>query len=192
MLSQLLILVVTLATDGFFLLAQANRPGAPKGPPGDGCAESGTAMALSLCGCFACQMIIFLPIIAGMWKSFAKAGQPGYASIIPFYNYMVFAKIAGKEDNRWLFYLIPVAQYYFLIVDLIDFCKAFGKETGFAIGVMLLPMIFWPILGFGSAEYQGVPSPSARRRARRFEEEEEEEEERPRRPRRRREDEEDY
>lgn len=179
MLTQLLIV----------LLAQANRPGAPKGPSGDGCAESGTVLGI-ICGCFACQMLMFLPIIAGAWKSFTKAGQPGYASIIPFYNYMVFAKIAGKEDNRWLFYLIPVAQYYFLIVDLIDFCKAFGKETGFAIGMLLLPMIFWPILGFGSAKYQGAPTPQARRRVRRYEEEEEEEE-RPRRPRRRREADED-
>jgi hypothetical protein len=31
--------------------------------------------------------------------------------------------------------------------------KAFGKNAGFTVGLVLLPFIFWPILAFGKATY---------------------------------------
>ena len=37
----------------------------------------------------------------------------------------------------------------------VDLAKSFGKGVGFGIGLILLPIIFFPILGFGSATYQG-------------------------------------
>jgi hypothetical protein len=168
------------------LLAQA-RPAAPKSSDG---AEF-LAIFFSCC-CPALVMLVFMaPMYAGMWKAFAKAGQPGWAAIVPIYQIYVLCKIAGKEDFRFLLWMIPMAGIIFAIIDTIDFCKAYGKEAGFAIGMLILPYVFWPILGFGSAEYVGVPSSSsARRRSRRYEEEEEyEDEPRPRR-RRREEDEE--
>jgi len=33
--------------------------------------------------------------------------------------------------------------------------KSFGKDEGFTVGLVLLGIIFWPILGFGPAIYQG-------------------------------------
>ena len=51
--------------------------------------------------------------------------------------------------------LIPFVKFIIAIILLIDLAKSFGKGVGFGIGLLLLPFIFFPILGFGSAKYQG-------------------------------------
>jgi hypothetical protein len=33
--------------------------------------------------------------------------------------------------------------------------KSFGKDEGFTVGLVLLGIVFFPILGFGSAQYLG-------------------------------------
>ena len=95
--------------------------------------------------------IIF--IIASIWKTFEKAGQPGWASIIPFYNYYIMGKI-GDVKNWWLIF-IPIVNIYIVFVIMIAIAKSFGKETGFGIGLIFLGFIFWPILAFGGARYIG-------------------------------------
>jgi hypothetical protein len=39
------------------------------------------------------------------------------------------------------------------ILDLIRLSKVFGKDGGFAVGLILLGAVFLPILAFGDAEY---------------------------------------
>ncbi len=51
--------------------------------------------------------------------------------------------------------LIPFVNFIILIILIIDLAKSFGKGVGFGIGLLLLAVIFFPILGFGSAQYQG-------------------------------------
>ena len=51
--------------------------------------------------------------------------------------------------------LIPFVNFMVLIILIIDLAKSFGKGVGFGIGLLLLAVIFFPILGFGSAQYQG-------------------------------------
>ena len=51
--------------------------------------------------------------------------------------------------------LIPLVNFIILIILIIDLAKSFGKGVGFGIGLLLLPFIFFPILGFGSVQYQG-------------------------------------
>ncbi|PSO45857.1 MAG: hypothetical protein BRC25_00515 [Parcubacteria group bacterium SW_6_46_9] len=41
------------------------------------------------------------------------------------------------------------------VVMLYDVARSFGKGMGFTFGLMVLPFVFWPILGFGDAEYRG-------------------------------------
>jgi hypothetical protein len=43
------------------------------------------------------------------------------------------------------------------IIIALDFAKVFGKGSGFGIGLIFLPIIFYPILAFGDAKYQGAP-----------------------------------
>lgn len=98
-------------------------------------------------------LIIF--VIVGMWKAFEKAGKPGWAAIVPIYNLWVMAEIGGKEGWFGLLVLIPFIGLIFAIIILIGVAKAFGKGTGFALGLIFLGFIFWPILGYGDARYLG-------------------------------------
>lgn len=98
-------------------------------------------------------IIIFM--IASMWKIFTKAGKPGWAVLIPIYSTIVMLEIVGKPW-WWLFLmLIPIVNFVFLIWMINLLSKSFGKDAGFTIGLLLLPVIFIPILGFGSAKYVG-------------------------------------
>jgi hypothetical protein len=101
-------------------------------------------------------------VIAGMWKTFAKAGQPGWAILIPIYNAYVLCKIAQRPGWWVLLMLVPVVNIVVSIIIAIDVAKCFGKGTGFGLGLAFLGAIFYPILGFGDATYgPSAPPPSA-------------------------------
>ena len=100
-------------------------------------------------------LAIGVVMIIAMWKLFAKAGKPGWASLIPFYNIWVMLEIVGRPGWWILLMLIPGVNLVIGIIVMIDLAKSFGKETGFAIGLILLPFIFMLILAFGKAQYQG-------------------------------------
>jgi len=97
--------------------------------------------------------VIFL--IAAMWKVFEKAGQPGWAAIIPIYNIYIMTKIAGKPGWWVLMFFVPIFNLVFAIWLYNMISKSFGKEESFTAGLVLLGIVFWPILGFGSAKYLG-------------------------------------
>jgi Family of unknown function (DUF5684) len=100
-----------------------------------------------------CEIAVTVLIVASTWKIFSKAGQPGWAAIIPIYNFIVWCKIVGRP--AWWVLLLLICFPIFYIILCIDLAKSFGKGVGFAVGLILLSVIFFPILGFGSATYQG-------------------------------------
>src|SRR6188472_1691151 len=87
--------------------------------------------------------------IAGQWKTFEKAGQPGWACLIPVYNWYIMLKIGGKPGWWLLLFLIPLVNIIFAIRTINMISKSFGKDEGFTVGLIILSFIFWPILGFG-------------------------------------------
>src|SRR5438309_11017703 len=101
-------------------------------------------------------LLIALLLIVAMWKVFTKAGQPGWASIIPIYNLYIWCKIVGRPGWWIILMLIPFVNIIVGIVLCIDMAKSFGKGPGFGIGLAFLGIIFLPILGFGSAQYHGA------------------------------------
>ncbi|MFP6667149.1 MAG: DUF5684 domain-containing protein [Pirellulales bacterium] len=102
------------------------------------------------------SLAITVFIIAGLWKAFAKAGHPGIACIVPIWNLIVMVQMAGKPVWWFLLLCIPVIGIVFGIIIAIGIAENFGKTAGFGIGLAFLGFIFWPILGFGDAQYQGV------------------------------------
>ena len=94
-------------------------------------------------------------LIIAMWRMFTKAGKPGWASIIPFYNTYVLLKMVGRPGWWLVLMFIPLVNIVILIIVMIDLAKAFGKGGGFAVLLILLPYIGFAILGFGSARYVG-------------------------------------
>jgi hypothetical protein len=122
--------------------------------------------------------------IAALWRVFEKAGQPGWAAVIPIYNaYVLTVEVCKKPILWFILTLVPLVGAVIMILLMIELAKAFGKSTAFAVGLILLSPVFLSILGFGDAQYE-APEGAPRRRREYDEEEEEEEEER--RPARRR------
>jgi len=118
---------------------------------------------LALLGAFMFVLILVgLVVLVGMWKAFSKAGQPGWAAIIPIYNLVVLFRIAGQSGWLALTFLlnfIPVvgglAWLGIVIWNHVNVSKRFGHGVGFALGLVFLSPIFWLILGFGSSKYVG-------------------------------------
>ena len=98
-------------------------------------------------------VVIAVIMIAAMWKLFTKAGEPGWAEIIPIYNTIVLLKIAGRPLWWILLLLIPFVNIIVFILVCIDLARKFGKGTGYGIGLALLGIIFVPLLAFGDAQY---------------------------------------
>lgn len=100
-------------------------------------------------------LVVMVLMIVGMWKVFVKAGEPGWAAIIPIYNIVVLVKISGKPMWWVLVYLSGCLTIVAAIVCGLGTAKNFGKSEGYGIGLGLLPMVFYPMLGFGDAQFVG-------------------------------------
>ena len=100
-------------------------------------------------------LAVVILVLVSIWKVFVKAGQPGWASLIPIYNVLVLLKIAGRPGWWLLLFLIPLVNLAVTLVVSLDIAKAFGKGAGFGIGLALLAFIFYPLLAFSDAEYVG-------------------------------------
>ncbi|MDQ5882820.1 MAG: hypothetical protein QG648_173 [Patescibacteria group bacterium] len=109
-----------------------------------------------------------LIMLVSFWKIFTKAGKPGWASIIPVYNSVVLAQIAKQP---WWYGLLmscsflsavpklgivfSLIAFVFYLIIVYKLALAFGQKTGFAIGLILLPIVFFPILAFNkNYQYQ--------------------------------------
>ncbi len=101
------------------------------------------------------SIILCIVIVAAEWKMYSKAGQPGWAVFIPIYNIIVLMRIIGRHWTRLFVYLIPLYNIIAIIQDIHRLSKSFGKDAGFTVGLIFLGIIFYPILGFGSAKYVG-------------------------------------
>jgi hypothetical protein len=98
---------------------------------------------------------IILLLIIAQWKIYEKAGQPGWAVIIPFYNLYILLKIVGKPGWWILLYFIPLVNIVIAIMVTHRLSKSFGHDVGFTLGLIFLGFIFYPILGFGESRYLG-------------------------------------
>ncbi len=102
------------------------------------------------------SLAVTVVIVIGQWKVYEKAGEPGWAAIVPFYSQYVLFKITF--GNGWLFLLmfVPCVNFVIMIIAWFKLATAFGKGTGFGFGLWLLNAIFICILGFGDATYVGI------------------------------------
>ncbi len=110
-------------------------------------------------GFFVVYFAFIILMIASMWKLFDKAGQKGWCAIIPILNIIVLLKVVHKELWWIILFIIPCVSIVAWVIVAFDVAKAYGKGAGYGLGVIILPFIFLPILGFGSAQYQLQPDP---------------------------------
>ena len=107
-------------------------------------------------------ILIVAFLIAARWRIHEKAGHPGWSAIVPIYNIYILTKIIGKPGYWVLLMMIPLVNivYYVWATNLLS--KSFGKDEGFTAGLILLSIVFYPILGFGAAQYIGAQSAEAK------------------------------
>lgn len=94
-------------------------------------------------------------VLIAEWKVFTKADKPGWAVLIPIYNLWVLYTIICDRGTAMFRLLIPFYNIYWAVKSMIKLAHAYGKSTGFGIGLIFLGPIFLPILGFGDARYEG-------------------------------------
>ena len=99
-------------------------------------------------------LALLVLVIAGMWKMFEKAGQPGWGAIVPIYNLYLLLKIAGRPGWWLILMFIPCVGFIIMIVVCLDVAKNFGKDSIYGLGLAFLGFIFFPLLGFGNAVYR--------------------------------------
>ena len=106
---------------------------------------------------FLFYLAFIVATLAGLWKVFEKAGQPGWAAIIPIYNAYILIKIAGRPGWWLLLYLIPFVNIVFTAIVAVDIAKAFGRTALFGIvGLWIFSFVGLLVLGFGDDKYQGA------------------------------------
>jgi len=99
-------------------------------------------------------LIVTVFYIACLWRIFTKAGQPGWAAIIPIYNMVILFRV-GQMNPWWVLALfVPILNLVIYIMVLHRISRSFGHGVGFTVGLFLLSFIFIPILAFGSDTYR--------------------------------------
>lgn len=134
-----------------FAFAQPSDSG---GGPAAVCATVGCIFLPALLGLAAVGVMF-----TGLWKVFEKMGKPGWVGIVPIYNIIVLLEIIGKPLWWIALFLIPCAAPVGGVLVGIELAKRFGKDTMFGVGLGLLGPVFYPILGFGKAQFLGAAPP---------------------------------
>jgi hypothetical protein len=104
-------------------------------------------------------------VVLGWLRVFPKAGRPRWAALIPFYNVYVLVVGVARLSVLWfVLVFVPVVQIIAAILVNLEVARRFGKSEAFGLGLALLGFVFYPLLGFGSDQYQegeGAPIGSA-------------------------------
>lgn len=107
-------------------------------------------------------LAVMIIMIAAYWMVFTKAGKAGWLSIIPIVNLAVMLEIIMRPVWWLVLYLVPFVNIVIHLIVTLDTARAFGKGAGFGLGLFFLPLIFYPMLAFGSAQYEygAAPAPA--------------------------------
>lgn len=97
------------------------------------------------------QFLVCIISLVSLWKIYEMFGEKGWAAIIPFYNLIVLLRIVKWEPYKFWLFFIPIYNIYLAYLLYKDLAAKFGQGTpGFAVGILLLPFIFLPLLAFKS------------------------------------------
>ncbi|MBU5614495.1 DUF5684 domain-containing protein [Geomonas azotofigens] len=105
---------------------------------------------------FLMMVVSGLLVVVALWVVFGKAGQSGVKSIIPIYNYYVLMQISGKPGWWCLLVFIPVVGLAIHLLAMLALAEKFQRSPVFGVGLVFLPMVFFPILAFGGSRYGEV------------------------------------
>lgn len=147
------------------------EPAQPQ-PPGRSAAPAGVAAAAATPSppppSSLQEIALFLLIFAALsmlatvlglvctWRLFSKAGRPGWAAIVPLYNWWVFLEIGGLPG--WLILIPLVNGLATAFIVPFGLAQRFGRSIAFAFGLVLAGPVFYPVLAFGASKYAARPA----------------------------------
>ena len=95
----------------------------------------------------------WLPFV-GLYQWFEKAGQPGWAALVPFYNVHVALKIIGAPEWRILLALVPVVHIFIIAGILIEMNRSFGRYGfGDNAAAIIVPYVYHLYVAKQGLEY---------------------------------------
>ena len=98
-------------------------------------------------------LLIYLLFCFFISKVFKKAKLKQYKAYIPIYNTI---KLLNLADLKWYYIILllitPINIWFYIYLN-IKLGKKFNKGTGFIVGMILLPIVFYAILGFDNSSY---------------------------------------
>jgi hypothetical protein len=107
-------------------------------------------------------LAVFVPIFAYVgfmqgvvWRVFEKAGLHGAGSLIPIYNLFALHEVAGLPLWFLLMWLLPVINFFPMVLLYYGLAKNFGQGLIFALGLFFFGFVLFPVLAFGDFEYEG-------------------------------------
>jgi hypothetical protein len=116
----------------------------------------------SLAAFYLIALVFYVITALGVYGTYKKANQPGWAAFVPVYNFYIMLKMVGRPTWWTWLILLPIipllGSIAFLVIYIIvlnDVSKSFGHGGGFTVGLVLLSVIFWYILWLGSSTYRG-------------------------------------
>ena len=99
-------------------------------------------------------LLIFIIMIAAMWRVFEKAGEAGWKSIIPIYNLYVLVLIAGKPGWWFLIIaLVPLIGLIFYLLVCLSLAQKFDKGPIYGVLLCFFGFIMFPLLAFDNSTY---------------------------------------
>lgn len=103
-------------------------------------------------------VLLLVAVLVGMWKVFEKAGRQGWEAIVPIYNLYVLTIIVGQPWWLVILCFIPIVGIFAIAFLSYKLAERFGQSIAFTVGMVLVPFVFYPLLGFGEAKYTAPAS----------------------------------
>ena len=128
-------------------------------PSVSGAAIIGILLLIMLGMIFVVFVLVALTLL-GLWKVFVKAGKPGWGALIPVYNRVALLEMVHMPLWWIVLFMIPVVNIVLYVLLAHRLAVVFGRGWGYAVGLIFLPFIFYPVLGLGDAEYKNTYPPA--------------------------------
>jgi hypothetical protein len=102
------------------------------------------------------SLAVLVGVCVGFWKAYSKAGLPGWGCLIPFYNLVLLMRLGGKPGWWAIWLFVPFLNFVIYTIVTLEVAKNFGKGVAYTLGLLLLPPLFYAILGLGNAQYNAT------------------------------------
>jgi hypothetical protein len=100
--------------------------------------------------------VLIVPVVAGWFGLFPKAGQPRWAALVPGYNiYVLVVRVAGLSPLWVALMFVPPVNLIAAILVNVEVAKRFGRTEAFGVGLAVFGFVLYPLLGYGPASYHG-------------------------------------